>query len=175
MVSKQVTTVTRGRNLRERLTIDEVPHLLRLRAQPVCLIGNHSSVLCSRQPADVFVVRVRRHGGQYRTAYYVSLSRIPFIRGVLLVRSDVRAQGCLEGWLKSVLPLSAMHAARLEMFDVLNRMDIFFPTRLVARRLGHAYQFVFSRNAGHVDDATEAQTMAKTLEWLWKDYPAPVR
>jgi hypothetical protein len=51
----------------------------------------------------------------------------------------------------------------------------FFPTRLVAKRLGHAYQFVFSRNAGHVDDATEAQTMAEALEWLWKDYPAPVR
>jgi hypothetical protein len=40
---------------------------------------------------------------------------------------------------------------------------------------GYHYQFVFSRNAGHVDDATEAQTMAEALEWLWKDYPAPVR
>ena len=40
---------------------------------------------------------------------------------------------------------------------------------------GYHYQFVFSRNAGHVDGATEAQTMAEALEWLWKDYPAPVR
>jgi hypothetical protein len=40
---------------------------------------------------------------------------------------------------------------------------------------GYHYQFVFSRNAGHVDAATEAQTMAEALEWLWKDYPAPVR
>jgi enterochelin esterase-like enzyme len=40
---------------------------------------------------------------------------------------------------------------------------------------GYHYQFVFARNAGHVDDATEAQTMAEALEWVWKDYPAPVR
>jgi hypothetical protein len=46
--------------------------------------------------------------------------------------------------------------------------------RVLAAKDYH-YQFVFSRNAGHVDDATEAQTMAEALEWLWKDYPAPVR
>jgi S-formylglutathione hydrolase FrmB len=40
---------------------------------------------------------------------------------------------------------------------------------------GYQYQFVFSRNAGHVDPATVAQTLAEALEWLWKDYPAPVR
>lgn len=40
---------------------------------------------------------------------------------------------------------------------------------------GYHYQFVFSRNAGHVDNATEAQTMAEALEWLWKGYPAAVR
>jgi hypothetical protein len=39
---------------------------------------------------------------------------------------------------------------------------------------GYHYQFVFARNAGHVDVATEAQTMASALEWLWKDYPARV-
>ena len=39
---------------------------------------------------------------------------------------------------------------------------------------GYHYQFVFARNAGHVDDATEAQTMAEALEWVWKDYPARV-
>lgn len=46
--------------------------------------------------------------------------------------------------------------------------------RVLAAR-GYHYQFVFSRNAGHVDNATEAQTMAEALEWLWKGYPAPVR
>jgi hypothetical protein len=40
---------------------------------------------------------------------------------------------------------------------------------------GYHYQFVFARNAGHVDDATQAQTLVEALEWVWKDYPAPVR
>jgi hypothetical protein len=40
---------------------------------------------------------------------------------------------------------------------------------------GYHYQFVFSRNAGHVDGATVGQTLAEALEWVWKDYPAPVR
>jgi hypothetical protein len=40
---------------------------------------------------------------------------------------------------------------------------------------GYHYQFVFARNAGHVDDATEAQTMAEALQWVWKGYPAAVR
>ncbi len=39
---------------------------------------------------------------------------------------------------------------------------------------GYQYQFVFSRNAGHVDPATEAQTLPGALAWLWKGYaPAP--
>ena len=40
---------------------------------------------------------------------------------------------------------------------------------------GYHYQFVFARNAGHVDNAVEAQTLPEALEWVWKDYPAPVR
>ncbi len=40
---------------------------------------------------------------------------------------------------------------------------------------GYPYQFVFARNAAHVDNAVEAQTMAEALEWVWKDYPAPVQ
>jgi enterochelin esterase-like enzyme len=35
---------------------------------------------------------------------------------------------------------------------------------------GYHYQFVFSRNAGHVDRNTKAQTLPEALEWLWKDY-----
>ena len=35
---------------------------------------------------------------------------------------------------------------------------------------GYHYQFVFAREAGHVDRAVRAQTLAPALEWLWKDY-----
>lgn len=35
---------------------------------------------------------------------------------------------------------------------------------------GYAYQFVFARNAGHVDRKVKAQTLPEALEWLWKDY-----
>jgi hypothetical protein len=37
---------------------------------------------------------------------------------------------------------------------------------------GYHYQFVFSRNARHVDRPTVAQTLPSALEWLWKGYPA---
>jgi len=32
------------------------------------------------------------------------------------------------------------------------------------------YQFVFARNAVHVDKPTLAQTLPEALEWVWKDY-----
>jgi hypothetical protein len=32
------------------------------------------------------------------------------------------------------------------------------------------YQFIFARNAGHVDGRTKQQTLPEALEWLWKDY-----
>jgi len=35
---------------------------------------------------------------------------------------------------------------------------------------GYPYQFIFAQNAGHVDRAVKAQTLAEALEWLWKDY-----
>ena len=34
------------------------------------------------------------------------------------------------------------------------------------------YQFLFARNAHHVDKATLAQTLPAALEWLWQGYPA---
>jgi S-formylglutathione hydrolase FrmB len=37
---------------------------------------------------------------------------------------------------------------------------------------GYHYQFVFARNAQHVDKGTVAQTLPAALEWLWKGYPA---
>ena len=35
---------------------------------------------------------------------------------------------------------------------------------------GYHYQFVFARNAGHVDSGVKGQTLPEALEWLWKDY-----
>jgi len=35
---------------------------------------------------------------------------------------------------------------------------------------GYSYQFVFARNAGHVDHDVKKQTLAEALEWLWRDY-----
>jgi enterochelin esterase-like enzyme len=35
----------------------------------------------------------------------------------------------------------------------------------------YPYQFLFARNAGHVDHAVRAQTLPEALEYLWQDYP----
>jgi iron(III)-enterobactin esterase len=37
---------------------------------------------------------------------------------------------------------------------------------------GYHYQFVFARNAGHVDRAVKQQTLPEALEYLWQDYPS---
>jgi iron(III)-enterobactin esterase len=37
---------------------------------------------------------------------------------------------------------------------------------------GYRYQFVFARNAGHVDRAVRQQTLPEALEYIWHDYPA---
>jgi enterochelin esterase family protein len=40
----------------------------------------------------------------------------------------------------------------------------------------YPYQFIFARNARHVDYKVKKQTLPEALEWLWKDYqPAKVR
>lgn len=36
---------------------------------------------------------------------------------------------------------------------------------------GYHYQFVFARNAGHVDSAVKQQTLPEALEYLWQGYP----
>jgi enterochelin esterase family protein len=36
---------------------------------------------------------------------------------------------------------------------------------------GYHYQFVFARNAEHVDRGVKQQTLPQALEWLWKGYP----
>jgi enterochelin esterase-like enzyme len=40
---------------------------------------------------------------------------------------------------------------------------------------GYHYQFVFARNAGHVDRTVKQQTLPEALEWLWKGYTAAAR
>jgi enterochelin esterase family protein len=41
---------------------------------------------------------------------------------------------------------------------------------------GYHYQFVFARNAGHVDRSVKQQTLPEALEWLWKgERPAAAR
>ena len=41
--------------------------------------------------------------------------------------------------------------------------------KVLAER-GYHYQFVFARNAGHVDRGVKQQTLPEALEWLWKGY-----
>ena len=38
---------------------------------------------------------------------------------------------------------------------------------------GYHYQFVFARNAGHVDRAVKEQTLPEALEYLWQGYAGP--
>ncbi|BBO10952.1 hypothetical protein TM102_24220 [Bradyrhizobium sp. TM102] len=40
---------------------------------------------------------------------------------------------------------------------------------------GYHYQYLFVRNAKHVDRSTIAQTLPSALEWIWKGYPSPER
>ena len=35
---------------------------------------------------------------------------------------------------------------------------------------GYHYQFIFARNAGHVDSRVKQQTLPEALEWLWQGY-----
>jgi enterochelin esterase family protein len=46
-------------------------------------------------------------------------------------------------------------------------------TKVLAAK-GYNYQFIFARNAGHVDYKVRQQTLPEALEWLWKGYQ-PVR
>ena len=38
---------------------------------------------------------------------------------------------------------------------------------------GYHYQFVFAKDAGHVDHAVKQQTLPEALEYLWQGYPVP--
>ena len=41
----------------------------------------------------------------------------------------------------------------------------------VLKDKGYHYQFVYAKNAGHVDGKVIAQTLPQALEFVWKDYP----
>jgi iron(III)-enterobactin esterase len=40
---------------------------------------------------------------------------------------------------------------------------------------GYHYQFVFARNAGHVDRTVKQQTLPEALQYIWQDYPSSAR
>ena len=56
-----------------------------------------------------------------------------------------------------------------------NMHDWVLANELMAKVLaakGYHYQFVFARNAGHVDRAVRQQTLPEALQYLWQDYPS---
>ena len=56
-----------------------------------------------------------------------------------------------------------------------NMHDWVLANELMAKVLaakGYHYQFVFARNARHVDRPTKQQTLPEALEYLWQGYPA---
>jgi iron(III)-enterobactin esterase len=40
---------------------------------------------------------------------------------------------------------------------------------------GYHYQFVFARNAGHVDNGVKLQTLPEALEYVWRGYRVPAK
>ena len=44
-------------------------------------------------------------------------------------------------------------------------------TRVLAAK-HYAYQFVFARNAGHVERSAREQTLPEALEYVWQGYKA---
>ncbi len=58
-----------------------------------------------------------------------------------------------------------------------NMHDWVLANELMAKVLaakGYHYQFVFARNAGHVDHAVKQQTLPEALEYIWQGYPVNV-
>jgi iron(III)-enterobactin esterase len=45
----------------------------------------------------------------------------------------------------------------------------------VLAAMGYHFQFVFARNAGHVDGRVKQQTLPEALEWLWRSYQPVTR
>jgi enterochelin esterase-like enzyme len=93
------------------------------------------------------------------------------------------------GFHDSIIPKS--HRKPLRIWMEVGDQDLFNPNVMrddmhdwvlanenMAKELaakGYPYQFVFARNARHVDHKVKMQTLPEALEWLWKDYkPARV-
>ena len=88
------------------------------------------------------------------------------------------------GFHESIIPNSSVKPIRIWM-EVGDR-DLFNPNNMrdnmhdwvvanenmakVLAAKGYRYQFVFARNAGHVDGKVKQQTLPEALEWLWQDY-----
>jgi len=56
-----------------------------------------------------------------------------------------------------------------------NMHDWVLANELMAKVLAakhYHYQFVFARNAGHVDRAVKQQTLEEALEYVWQGYPS---
>ncbi len=90
------------------------------------------------------------------------------------------------GFYKTIIPKSRPKPLRIWM--EVGDQDLFNPNimrddmhdwvvanekmAMVLAAKGYPYQFVFARNARHVDYKVKMQTLPEALEWLWKDYRA---
>jgi iron(III)-enterobactin esterase len=98
---------------------------------------------------------------------------------------DAATPGGAWGFHETLIPKSAKKPIRLWM-EVGDR-DLFNPNAMrdgmhdwvvanedmakVLAAKGYHYQFVFAKNAGHVDRPVRAQTLPEALEYLWQGYP----
>jgi S-formylglutathione hydrolase FrmB len=102
------------------------------------------------------------------------------VQGLNVAKTDARLGAPL-------IPNSAAKPIRI-WFEV-GDQDLFYPTAPLADGMhdwvladerfakaladkGYHYQFLFAREAKHVDKPTVAQTLPEALEWLWKGVPA---
>jgi Putative esterase len=103
------------------------------------------------------------------------------VNGINVTKSDVR-------FASPLIPNSPVKSIRF-WFEV-GDQDLFFPLPPMADGMhdwvladesmakvlaakGYHYQFVFARNAKHVDKPTVAQTLPAALEWVWQGYASP--
>jgi hypothetical protein len=97
-------------------------------------------------------------------------------RTTVLISSLVMAVGLVLG--QSVL--SAQNPASHTERPIPPTRDPHTPGYVTAKELpdgsvppakGYHYQFIFARNAGHVDRGVREQTLPEALEYIWQGYP----
>jgi len=97
---------------------------------------------------------------------------------------DAKTPGGAWEFARTLIPGSARKPLRI-WIEVGDR-DMYYPNAMrdgmhdwvegneaMAKALaakGYQYQFVFARNAVHVDRAVKAQTLPEALEWVWRGY-----